>query len=106
MNPVSVSLLVLMVTLNRRSLDFVDLQLLNPHLRPELPESESAEPERSATSCGCWLACEDECGGIRSLDLDLSALLERPLCSADGGGPAEGDEGFTAVKSFDASSGS
>ena len=53
------------------------------------------------------LACEDECGGTRSRDLDLSSFLERPLCSADNGGPADGDEGFTAVKfSSDTSSGS
>ena len=25
--------------------------------------------------------------------------LERPLCSADGGGPADGDEGFINVQS-------
>ena len=48
-------------------------------------------------SCGCWLACDDECGGTRSRDLDLSFLLERPLCSADGRGPADGDAGFTSV---------
>ena len=32
-------------------------------------------------------------------DLDLSSLLERPLCSADAGGPADGDEGLRTVKS-------
>ena len=37
------SLLVLVVTLNGRSRDFVDPQLLNLHLSPELPESGSAE---------------------------------------------------------------
>ena len=42
-DPVSVSLLDLVVTLNGRSRDFVDPQLLNLHLRPELPESGSAE---------------------------------------------------------------
>ena len=42
---------------------------------------------------------EDECGGVRSRDLDLSSLLERPLCSADGGGPVAGDEGFMSEKS-------
>ena len=35
----------------------------------------------------------------RSRDLDHSFLLDRPLCSADGRGPADGDEGFIAVKS-------
>ena len=40
---VSVSLLDLVVTLNGRSRDFVDPQLLNLHLRSELPESGSAE---------------------------------------------------------------
>ena len=42
---------------------------------------------------------EDERGGVRSRDLDLSSLLERPLCSADGGGPADGDEGFISENS-------
>ena len=42
-DPVSMSLLVLVVTLNGRSRDFVDPQLLHHHLRPELPESGSAE---------------------------------------------------------------
>ena len=42
-DPVSVTLLDLVVTLNGRSRDFVDPQLLNLHLRPELPESGSAE---------------------------------------------------------------
>ena len=37
------SLLVLVVTLNGRSRDFVDPRLLNLHLRPELPESGSAD---------------------------------------------------------------
>ena len=37
------SLLVIVVTLNGRSRDFVDPQLLNLHLSPELPESGSAE---------------------------------------------------------------
>ena len=37
------SLLVLVVTLNGRSLDFVDPRFLNLHLRPELPDSGSAE---------------------------------------------------------------
>ena len=44
-------------------------------------------------------SCEDECGGTRSRDLDLSSLLEGPLCSAVGGGPADGDEGFISEKS-------
>ena len=63
--------------------------------------------------CGSTVAefssalCSDECGGVRSRDLDLSSLLERPLCSADGCGPADGDEGFISVSSSsDTSSGS
>ena len=50
--------------------------------------------------CGSTVAesssasCEDECGGARSLDPDLSSLLQRPLCSAYGGGPADGKEGL------------
>ena len=43
------------------------------------------------SSSASW---KDECGGVRSRDLDLSSLLERPHCSADGGGSADGDEGF------------
>ena len=42
-DPVSVSLPVLVLTLYGRSRDFVDSRLLNLHLRPELPESGSAE---------------------------------------------------------------
>ena len=42
-DPVSVSLLDLVVTLNGRSRYFVDPQVLNLHLRPELSESGSAE---------------------------------------------------------------
>ena len=38
-DPVSVSLLDLVVTLNGRSHDFVDPRLLNLHLRSELPDS-------------------------------------------------------------------
>ena len=41
-------------------------------------------------AAGC-VACEDECGGTRSRDLELSSLLDGPLCSANGGGPADGD---------------
>ena len=37
------SLLVLVMTLNGHSRDFVDPRLLNLHLSPELPESGSAE---------------------------------------------------------------
>ena len=37
------SLLDLVVTLSGRSRDFVDPRLLNPHLRPVLPESGFAE---------------------------------------------------------------
>ena len=69
-DPVFVSLLVLVVTLNGRPRDSVDPRLLNFHL----------------------LSCGDERGGVRSRDLGLSSLLERPLCSADGGGPTDGDE--------------
>ena len=43
MDLVSVSLLVLVVTLNARSRHFVDPRFLNLHLSPELPESGSAE---------------------------------------------------------------
>ena len=61
----------------------------------------STVAELSSTSC------EDECGGVRSRDLDLSSLLERRLCSADGGGSPDGDEGFISEKSLsDTSSGS
>ena len=42
-DPVAVSLLALVLTLYGRSRDFVDPRLLNLHLRPELPESRSAE---------------------------------------------------------------
>ena len=42
-DPVSVSLLVLLVTLSGGSRDFVYPWLLNLYLRPELPESGSAE---------------------------------------------------------------
>ena len=42
-DPVSVRLLVLVSILHGRSRDFVDPRLLNLHLRPELPESGSAE---------------------------------------------------------------
>ena len=54
---------------------------------------------RGTTGCGCWLACDGTCGGARSRDLDLCSLLVRPLCSADGGGPADGGEGFTTAES-------
>ena len=43
MDPVSVSLPVLVMTLNGRSRSFVDPRLLNLHLSPELPETGSAE---------------------------------------------------------------
>ena len=46
------------------------------------------------TGCCRWQACEDERGCSRSRDLDLSNLLERLLCSADGCSPADGDEGL------------
>ena len=71
------NLLVLVVTLNGCSCDFVD-----PRLLPLPPTS-----------------CRDERGGVRSRDLDLSFLLERPLCSADGCGSADGDEGFISENS-------
>ena len=45
-DPVSVGLLDLVVTLNGRSRYFVDPQLLNLHLRPELSESGSAVYQR------------------------------------------------------------
>ena len=40
----------------------------------------------------CWPACGGTCGGARSRDLDLCCLLERPRCSTDDDGPADGDE--------------
>ena len=43
MDPVSVSLLALVLTLYGRSREFVDPRLLNLHLSPELPEAGSAE---------------------------------------------------------------
>ena len=78
----------------------MDPRLLNLHLRPELPESGSAEllMEVQQVVAADWHR-EDECGGTCSRDLDLSSLLERLLCSADGDGPDDGDEGFTAAKS-------
>ena len=51
-DPVSVSLLGLVVILNGRSRDSVDPQLLNPQLRPELPESGSAEHRKETQSLG------------------------------------------------------
>ena len=70
------------------------------------PSCSCGDIERSLTRiCGSPVAelsstsCEDECGGVRSRDLDLSSLLERRLCSANVGGPVAGDEGFKAVKS-------
>ena len=84
-DPVFVCLLVLVVTLIGRSRCSVD---------PRVAESSST-------------SCEDECGGVRSRDLDLSSLLERPLCSADGCGPVAGDEGFISENSsYDTSSAS
>ena len=53
---------------------------------------------RSTVAESSSALCEDECGGTRSRDLDLSYLLERPLCSADSGDPADGEEGLIAVK--------
>ena len=88
---VTVSLPVLVMILNSRSHDFVDPRLLNLHLSPELPGSAELRKELEQ---GCWLVCADECGGTRSHD--LSSLLERPLSFANGGGPADGDEGFTS----------
>ena len=74
--------------------------MLNLHLRPELPGSGSAELRKEVQQvvAAGWHA-RNECGGPRSRDPDHSSLLERPLCSADGSGPADGDEGFLAVKS-------
>ena len=71
-DPVSVSLLVLEVTLIGRSRDFVDPRLLN--LRPAKMN-------------------------VEVFAHAISSLLERPLCSADGGGPVAGDEGFTSENS-------
>ena len=49
------------------------------------PSCSSGDLDRSLTRfCGSTVAefssrsCEDECGGVRSRDLDLSSLLERP----------------------------
>ena len=76
-DPVFVSLLVLVVTLSGRSLRFCG---------STVAESSSA-------------SCEDGCGGVRSRGVDLSFRLERPLCSADGGWSVAGDEGFISEKS-------
>ena len=51
-DPVSVSLLDLVVTFSGRSRDFVDLWLLNLHLRLELPESGSAELRKEEQQVG------------------------------------------------------
>ena len=48
MDPVSVSLLALVLTLYGRSRDFVDPRLLNLHLSPELLEAGSAELQEEA----------------------------------------------------------
>ena len=64
-----------MVTLNGRSRDFVNICFLDFHPRPA------------------------------KMNVDVfahaifSSLLERPPCSADGGSPADGDEGFISEKS-------
>ena len=71
------SLLVLVVTLSGRSRDFVDPRLLNLHLRP-------AKMNVEVFAHAIWIS---------------RLFLERPLCSADGGGPVAGDEGFTSEKS-------
>ena len=70
------------------------------------PSCSCGDLERPLTRfCGSAVAesssayCEDECGCARSRDLDLSSLLEPPLCSADGGGPADGDGGFISERS-------
>ena len=117
-DPVFVSLLVLVVTLNGRSRDFLDPRLLNLHPRPAKmnmevfaheiwifrePSCSSGDIERSLTRfCGSTIAessstsCEDKCEGMSSRDLDLSSLPDRRLCSAFVGGPVAGDEGFTS----------
>ena len=99
-DPVSVSLFVLVVTLNDYSHDSVDPRMLNLHLSPELPEAGSAElwKEVQQVLAAGWHA-EMNAEGTRSRDLDLLSLLERPLCSAAGGGPADADDGFITVKS-------
>ena len=93
------SLLVLVVTFNGRSRVFVDPQLLNLHLRPESPEagSELRKEVQQVVAAGWHARMNVEVLSLR--DLDLSSLVERPLCSADGGGPADGNEGFITVKS-------
>ena len=86
LDPVSGSLLVLVSPLHGRSRDFVDPRLLNLFLRPELPESGSAELLKEVQQ-------DVAAGWHAKMNVEVVAL-ERPLCSADGGGPADGDEGF------------
>ena len=87
---------------------FVLLCFCGPCLRE--PSCFCGDLERSLTRfCGSTVAeySSAPCGGARSRDQDLSSLLERPLCSADGSGPADGNEGMTtAQSSSDTSSGS
>ena len=75
---------------------------------PLLRESSRSwcDHERSLTRlCGSTVAelssksCGDESGCVRSRDLDLSSLLERSLCSADGCGSTNGDEWFISKNS-------
>ena len=49
------------------------------------------------------MSCGDECGGVRSHDLDLSSLLEGPLCSADGCGSTDGESFISGNSSSDIS---
>ena len=65
---------MLVATMNGCSRDFVDPWLLNFHLHPAKMNVEVVAHE-------------------------ISRLFWSDLCSADGGGPANGDEGFTAEKS-------
>ena len=89
-----VGFLFLVATLDGHSRDSVVPQLLTHHPHFEWPEAGSG----GATGWSCWLACGGTCGGARSRDLDLCCLLERPRCSTDGDGPADG-EGFTTAGS-------
>ena len=94
MNPVSVSLPDLVVTLKGHSRDFSVPRLRNLHLRPELSESGSAEllkEVQQVVAAGSHAKMNVE-------ELAHEIWIFR-LCSADGGCLADGDEGFTTIES-------